>query len=131
MSVRYRIDSKLEIVFIKAEGILTDADLEKLLVSMQGDPDFRPSLNQLGDFRAVDFMDLTTSAVRVLAARISDGEQSQRAIVVSSELAFGMSRMYQILTDENPAKIKVFKGMTEARKWLGLDFATPLVRHSF
>ena len=121
MPIQYRIDPDREIVFMTAEGSLTDADLEKLRASMQSDPDFHPNLNQLGDFRATDFSGLTATGVRALAERISDSDQSQRAIIVSTDLAFGMSRMYQILTDENPAKVMVFKDMTEARAWLGLE----------
>ena len=126
MPLHYRIDQKREIVFITADGIITDADLLTHLDDIENDSDFHPSFNRLNDYRAVESLDVTGAGVRALASRVDASEAScRRAIVVSTELAYGMARMFQILTDDKPATIEVFKDMAEARKWLGLDSAHP------
>ncbi len=33
---------------------------------------------------------------------------------------FGMARMYEIRTDENPLQVRIFRDIEEARAWLGL-----------
>ncbi|MCZ6641233.1 MAG: hypothetical protein O7F71_06630 [Gammaproteobacteria bacterium] len=51
------------------------------------------------DFRADDVHHLTTSGIRVFAAGIEASKQSQRALTVSTQLSYGLSRMYQELSD--------------------------------
>ena len=123
MSIRYRIDLKQEIVYITADGILTDDQLRKFLKKLLRDTDFHPNFNRLADYRAVESFELTGTDVRRLAGAkgTTKSEGSRRAFVVSSDLAYGMARMFQSLADDSPVTIEVFKDMTEARKWLGLE----------
>ncbi len=123
MPIRYRIDLKQEIVYTTADGVLTDAELAENQDNLRKDPDFHPSFNRLADYRAVESFELTGTDVRRLAGAkgITKSEGSRRAFVVSSDLAYGMARMFQILADDTPVTIEVFKDMTEARKWLGLE----------
>ena len=123
MPICYRIDPKQKIVYITAEGILTDDELKKHVDNLLSDADYHPGFNRLSDFRAVSLVDLTGSGMRGLAQGkgTTNSEGSMRALVVSSDLAYGMARMFQILTDDSSARIEVFKEITEARKWLGLE----------
>lgn len=40
------------------------------------------------------------------------------AVVAPNDLEFGLSRMWQILSDETPWEIRVFRGGEEARMWI-------------
>jgi hypothetical protein len=46
--------------------------------------------------------------------------RSRRAFVVTSDVAFGLARMFDILTKERGHEIHVFTTMPEARQWLGM-----------
>ena len=48
-------------------------------------------------------------------------EESRRAIVADKDIDFGMARMYATLCDDGPKPIRVFRNMSKARRWLGLD----------
>lgn len=41
-------------------------------------------------------------------------------VLTTADFAFGTARMYQTMTDEQPAHVQVFRDMAEARAWLGL-----------
>ena len=119
--MHYRIDDDRETVFTTAEGVCTDTDLQEHLAGLTNDPNFKPFLNQLIDLRDVTSWELTTSAFREAARGAPFGEGSRRAFVVAKDLTYGMARMYQILTDEDPAKVSVFRDIVEANEWLGLE----------
>ncbi len=68
----------------------------------------------------VDDFKMTSTGIRVLAERNPFSEGSRRAIVVDSELSYGMVRMYQLLTDQHAHDLTVFKDLKKARAWLGL-----------
>jgi hypothetical protein len=46
---------------------------------------------------------------------------ARRALVVTSDVVFGMARMYQILRDESPDELEIFREMDGALQWLGVD----------
>lgn len=40
------------------------------------------------------------------------------ALIVSSELHFGLSRIYQVLTENLPFHLEIFKSFEQAREWV-------------
>jgi hypothetical protein len=43
---------------------------------------------------------------------------ARRAIVVQSDLGFGMSRMYELLRGDLTQTIRVFRDVDQAKRWL-------------
>lgn len=43
---------------------------------------------------------------------------SRRAIIVRSDLGFGMARMYQIFRADEAGAVRVFKDLDGAKEWL-------------
>jgi len=41
-------------------------------------------------------------------------------VVVTSDLLFGMARMYQILRDEPTDELEIFRTLDDALRWLGI-----------
>ena len=122
MPMRYRINVIRGIVFTTADGILTDADLREHQIGLKNDSDFQPGLNQLVDLQGVTSFELTGDGLRTVASTDLWRQDSRRAIVALTDVSYGMSRMFQMLTDhDSGAELKVFKDMAEARKWLGLE----------
>jgi len=47
-----------------------------------------------------------------------DVYHEKSALIVDSELAYGISRIYQTLADELPFQIRIFEGDQQAREWI-------------
>jgi hypothetical protein len=41
-------------------------------------------------------------------------------VVVTSDVLFGMARMYQILRDEPTDELEIFRTLDDALRWLGI-----------
>ena len=105
----------------RGEGTLSDDDLRGHQAAVRADPKFDPGFRQLWDFRAVSEVAVSTDCVRDLSRTSSFAEGSRRALVVHSDLQFGLARMFQTLTEHTPHVVGVFRDLDEARAWLGLD----------
>lgn len=119
MPAFYKVDQERRLVMSTGSGVLTMADLlahqEKLLV----DPDFSPDFSQFWDLTHVTEVELTTEELRRLAARSIFSPESRRAILVSNDLVFGLSRMFEIFREtlgENG--IHVFRNLDNALDWV-------------
>jgi hypothetical protein len=121
MAWSYRIDPARRVVFSVFEGTVTDEELPAYAAALRADPDFEPSFSQLADTRGVVRLDVSGAAVGLLVGVNPYGAGSRTAVVVSSDLAFGMARMYQIRRSSAPDEVEVFRDVNEARRWLGLD----------
>jgi len=77
-------------------------------------------LSQLADFSKVTKVYLSTDAIHHLAERNPFGLGSKRAFVAPVDLLYGLVRMFQILTDNHPDELTVFRDIHEARKYLSL-----------
>jgi hypothetical protein len=83
------------------------------------DPDFSPGFSQLWNLTQVTKVELTGEEVRRIARRSIFSSESRRAILVSSDLVFGMARMFGIFRDiVGESGIRVFRNLDEALDWV-------------
>ena len=120
MPASYKIAAARGLVFTTGSGVLTDDDCYGHVSALSTDPLFNPSMDQLADLTQVTEVRLTASAIHRMAERNPFGEGSRRAFVVSDDVAFGMARMYEILTSDHAHDVTVFHDLAKARAWLGL-----------
>jgi hypothetical protein len=120
MAARYRIDVERGLICSAATGTLTDEDLREHQSTLRSDPDFRRTLDQVWDFRGVDRVDISNAAVRDLARSRSFDAGTKRAIGAPKDVAYGLARMFQILHDDAPEDLQIFRSLEEAEAWLGL-----------
>ncbi len=128
MPVDHQINRELGIVFSRAWGVLTDDDLLEQQRCLGQNPEFKPSLKQLFDFREVTDVQVTGHGIRALAERDQFHQDVRRAFVIhpGAQLMFGLMRMFESLTTEFPDELRVqFDHMRKAREWLGLPDAGP------
>jgi len=122
----YQIDRQRRVVLSRAWGVLRDEDLLERQDRLRDDPGFQPDMNELFDFRGVTDVAVTTRGVQQLADRNPFGAGSRRAFVVEQPAMYGVSRMFQAMTDRHPDELRVqFDAMDEARKWCGLEPEAP------
>lgn len=115
----FKIDRERRLVMSTFSGVFTLADglshQEKLL----RDPDFASSFSQLLDCTHVTKIELEPEDVRTLAQKAIFSSNSRRAILVSSDLAFGLARMFVMFRESLGEKgVRVFHDLEEALYWV-------------
>jgi hypothetical protein len=103
-------------------GDLKVFDVRRTLEDAYARPEFRPEASALWDLREATG-DVPTEDVRHLVdfvtKMVGDGEQGKVAIIIPSDLDFGLSRMYEtILGGQSRKPMKVFQDIDEAQSWL-------------
>jgi hypothetical protein len=120
MPVHSHIDWDDGLILFTVRGPLGQADLEAALSSIYEDPERTLPSKYLWDLRDAE-IDWSGEQVKefvhwVLAHR-PEGT-SRNAVVASSDLQFGLARMYEALTSDMPVNLSVFRDMDEAHAWV-------------
>jgi hypothetical protein len=117
----YKIDQERRIVLTRAWGELTTRQLFDVMSEMLLDPRFDPSYRSLGDLRDVTRITVDAMATAQAAASPVFAEGARRAIVATSDEAFGMARMFASFSERAGQYVRVFRDMGLARAWLDLE----------
>lgn len=125
MPAEFEIDLEHRLVRSRAWGVLVDADLAATQQALRTAPGFEPDFCQLYDFREVTQIKLTAPFLRRLAKQSPFARDARRAVVVSSDVAFGMARMYELAGNRDPNRFRIFRTCEEAIDWLGEDARPP------
>ncbi len=119
MPTFFKIDKERSLVMSTGSGVLTLADALAHQERISKDPDFDPGFSQLVDLTQVTNLEFSSSDVRRLAQKSSFSATSRRAILVSSDLVFGLSRMYEAFRAISGEKgVRVFRDLNEALEWV-------------
>ena len=123
MPFSYVVYSEHRLVVSTGSDLVTWQEIKTRLDQTKTDPDFNPEFNQIVDLRAVTGFDMTSHHAGLLARRMIFSATSKRAFVAASPAVFGMSRMWEILTEmsDNPSQIRLFYDLPSALKWLNLE----------
>ena len=100
--------------------MLSDTELFAHARALKQDPGFSPSFRQLVDFSDVTSLHVTVDGVRTMVGLNPWGRGSRRAAIAPSDLAFGLARMCEALTQLEHGEFQVFRTMSQAVEWLGL-----------
>lgn len=125
MPVRERFDPEANLLVVHLEGAIGDEDLLTYARRVVETPEIPAGHDELIDLRAMEAGGrITTPGLRRVAALFArtdrTPEQSRVAFVASSDVGYGLARMYQAFRSESPLELRVFRSMREARTWLGL-----------
>jgi hypothetical protein len=101
-------------------GNLSGADVAAHYRAIAADPVFDPTFDQLADLREVADFTISSPQVREDALLAVFAPSARRAFVASSDLAFGLARMYGLHAESAQQNIQVFRELAEAERWLGL-----------
>jgi len=119
MPAFYKIAKERRVVLSTASGVFALADALAHQDQILADPDFDPQYSQLLDFTHVTKIELSIEDVRKLAERAVFWPTSARAILVNSELAEGLARLFKMLREDAGEKgIRIFRDLDEALEWI-------------
>lgn len=125
MPIFYSILPAQRVVLSGGRAPLSFTEMLEHAERLRHDPRFDPGMSQVVDFRGVKLRFVGAEGVRTLATINPFGPEARRAVLVDSSLIFGLIRMYQALTNSDPARLRLFSDPVEAYEWLGLDPAIP------
>jgi hypothetical protein len=119
----YKIIPQENLVLNTIVGRLTYDAYVALINSIMDDAQFRPSMNMFWDFRNGTLEEFSSSEIKSIKLFIEKnqekrGDHYRVAFLVNNALDFGLSRMYQILSESLPVTFEVFYDEQEARDWI-------------
>lgn len=121
MPFTYRIDPEAGVLYITAEGHVTQEERLKAMAAWLSDPLFRPGLNTYCDFSA----STSTPTLDELRAIVTYIERSAKAIgrvklavLAPKMVTFGVARQFQAMSAGGPLDVRVFTESRAAWNWL-------------
>ncbi|MGI9627900.1 MAG: hypothetical protein ACR2QM_13775 [Longimicrobiales bacterium] len=110
------------VVHIVYEGRIGADDLIGAREAFLIDPDFRPGMSFISDFRKASLRELSEKDLRRVAAHGSEMAASWKrhrtAAVVAAEVDYGVSRMFAVLGERPGLELEVFRDFGIAVDWL-------------
>jgi hypothetical protein len=119
MEVQRTIDRAARVVTLTVSGDLGDAELLRLGDEVAQAPDLEPDFSLLIDLRQAHGQKVTTAGVyQLVEQELVLSPTSRRAVVVPTDLGFGMARMYEMRRTHRGGGPRVFRDYDEARRWV-------------
>jgi len=123
MSVEFHY--KNSIVYGAFKSPLNLDEIKKAIALLTKSTQFPADANTLWDLRELDFTQIDHEMERQLVAirrQYPERGQARIAFVVDTDLAFGMTRRYEMLSANLPQQIRVFRDYAKAETWLQTCF---------
>ena len=121
MPVTYSIDKTQGIIVTRCIGDVTLGQVIEHFDILIRDPDCPPKLDVLLDLTECSVIP-ETHQLEPVSDKIGSIRKNVQfeacAIVVSSELMFGMARIFLVFADERFQMAQVFRAVDQAKKWL-------------
>jgi hypothetical protein len=119
VAITYRFEG--EFLFTTIEGETGYEEVKRYLDELMLDPGFRPGMPGVIDCRRV------TSLFSILDLRRTAADARTRpqmqvpgraAVLASSNIIYGLLRMYEVFNEGNPSQTRVFRELEPAMAWL-------------
>ena len=127
MPIHYRISQDEGVGYGTCKGVISLVDIRDYRSRLRADPQFVPTMNSLADFREADEFEPSSSDMPSILQDDPFGPDSRHAAGASSDMVFGMLRMYEFKADRSEAESRVFRNMADACVRLGIP--RPLADH--
>ena len=110
-------------VYIRFTGVVTSGEVQRSNEELYRDPRFFSAMDyQIADFLSCNSIQAEPEEVRLIASL--DAEMSRRhpgvrvAIVTTTQVIYGYSRMYQLCTEQSHWETEIFDSLAAARTWI-------------
>lgn len=121
MPISHKVMSDPPLMLVRRWGDIDTQDERAACAAREADPRVVPGLPVLVDATEVERAD-TVEVIRYLADCVTHTAAALQcgpvAIVVASDVEYGMARMYMALTETAHPDTEVFRGIQAARHWL-------------
>ena len=128
MPITYQIDRERRLVITTGRGVITDADVFGYQQEVWSRPE-NSAYNELIDMTGVSDIEFISPDRVAKLAKLSSsmdapGSPSKLAIIATSDLHFGLGRMYQShreMAKQSTKAVKVCRSREAALEWLGVS----------
>ncbi len=120
MPFTYTIDPNRKLVTSRLWGAVSEEELHEHNQRLRTDPAFVPEYRQLVDMTGLTEILVSTKMISQTSMDHFFAPGTKRALVASSEAAFGMARMFALQSEGGGQTIEVFRDLHKAEEWLGL-----------
>ncbi len=110
------------------EGELSDSDLLAAYKQLLDSEQYKPGFHEIADLRNAQLATVTADGLRELNTMVVDrltgkSDDFKTAIIAPENLPFGFSRLYEAYSQESPENVTVFREVSKALQWIGVDDA--------
>lgn len=124
MPYHFLFDKTHRILLAVAEGVFDDDDQHRLMADIRANAKALGALAGIGDVSHVTTYAVSPATMQQVARGPSPYAAGvPRYLVAPSDIAFGMSRMYQLASDKSNASLRVVRSREEALADLGVNDA--------
>ena len=117
MPFAVHMDERTKVLHIRAVDEVSDAELMDLSERVRQHPAFIAGCPILYDTSAVKTITFSSDLVHSLA-RAARADKNPVAVIAPSAAAFGLARMFQIVSDVGTDRVGVFADASDALAWL-------------
>lgn len=120
MPITALVDPDTGIAHYSATGDVTRDDVLSIIKKVYSDPAFRSPWLSMWDLTGARPL-FTADELREVAAYVRDHrpvDAGRIAIVATEDLAYGMSRMYEVFASDLQVETSVFRDSGLAQRWL-------------
>jgi hypothetical protein len=121
MSIRYRVHRNLQVVHTVIDAAAEEADLCAYGDQVVSDVDFDSGFDRVVEFVWNGQPEEGSMTLRALYRLLPLSMHIQRAVVAPGDLDFGISRQFQLVYDLPDEQFAVFRCLTDALEWLGIE----------
>ncbi|HKR30393.1 MAG TPA: hypothetical protein VJT08_07945 [Terriglobales bacterium] len=121
MPVSVRVDRAKKLVVTTYTGQVTNEDVVQQIAEIERNLPYDGEYCAITDFTQVTHFDISSDQIRLVAESKSPLEKARRVMVAPSDVAYGTSRMFQMLAGRTRPNISVVRTLDEAYKTLEID----------
>lgn len=121
MSIELTFDDQLGILIAAVTDEVIPDEVAATLTEIVSSDKYPPDIDVMWDLRNLDFKSISSEmvyAIEEVREQFPERGEAYIAFVVPDDLAFGMSRMHEIVTNELPQTIRIFKDYHKAITWM-------------
>ena len=118
MPAAYEIDPQRRLVTSRWWGVTDDEELIEHYEKLRRDPAFDPTFWELVDLRDVERFTTAGVTIETVARLRIFAPGVRRAAIASSDVAFGIARMFASCAEAQDQLIEVFRDARGAEDWL-------------
>jgi hypothetical protein len=121
--IHFHFPADIDAAVFEVAGEFSVADYLDAMDRFMRSEGFYPGINSIWDVRQAVTDAITGEDLQVIAEHIKKiaskrGPKWKVAIVVGSDLNYGLSRMFQAYTGSSPGEAQVFRSIEEAEAWI-------------
>lgn len=120
MPVAYSIDQSQRLVLSRLSGAVTESEVHEHNRKLRSDPDFIPNYRQLVDCTGLTEILVGTPTINAVSQDQYFAPGTRRAFIATSDVAFGLARMFALRAEGSGQTIEVFRDRRAAEEWLGI-----------